>query len=368
MNTPRPGGIDTSTREVGFARFARNRVVLTGAMAVVIALLCAPHQARGDEQYVSKEYGFSLIYPEDVYEEQPVESDAGVVFILKNRAGGFPTFTVSTGAGGYQPTSDANHANNVVNEYRRVGFRDAQVVKVMRYVQRGIPLQAPLVVVVFSSQVPVCERRSRGRVEQWNSAPQFAPFDYTSGTASPRERALRRIGKTAEEGCRASPMGSEPLLRSKVLSVSTPSRHYTLTYMDYAEKPDRGESRRLFDNFFIGAVKGAIQEEFDAGRHNERPSSWRVSAREVMGLFTPILNGLMELTYGDLRPEEPSRMPARRRSYAEEDESNELFSDRPRPLASDFLNSTLPTSQGGQLFGLLALFVSGVMLKRLRRR
>lgn len=368
MKNTRSGGIGTRNREGGSGHVACNWGAWKAMLALAIFVMYAPPQARGDERYVSKEYGFSLNYAEDIYEEQPIESGAGVVFILRNRSGGFPTFTVSTGEGGYQPDSDAEHANKVLNEYRRVGFDDAQVVKVSRYVQRGVPLQAPLVVVVFSSRGPACERRSGGRVKRWGGSPHVARFDYFADPAISLKPSLRRVAGASDEDCDEAASGSEVLLRSKVLSVSTPSRHFTLTYMDYADRADRGESRRLFDNFFIGTVKEALSEEPVASRYGEGGSSWRVSTREVLGLFTPLLNGLMELTFGDLRPEEPSRSPRRERFSAPEDERRDSFAEVSRPLASDFLNSALPTSQGGQLFGLLALFVSGVMLKRLRRR
>lgn len=368
MNNARPGIFTQPVRQDVGARQTRNWVVGMGTLTFASALLLCPHQVWGEEQYVSNEYGFSVTYPESSYEEQPIEPGAGVVFILRARSGGFPTFTVSTGEGGYQPFSDVDHANKVVNEYHRVGFRDAQVVKVSRYLQRGVPLQAPLVVVVFSGQGLACERRSGGGLEGWRGSPQLVPFEYSSVGRLSNQRSYQPVARTNEEDCSQFPSGSENVLRSKVLSVSTPSRHFTLTFMDYADSSDRGESRRLFDNFFIGSSKEVVTEAPNTGRYDDALPSWRVSSHDVLGFFTPILNGLMELTFGDLRPEEPSRLPVRPRHDPFEYEKGDVSARASRPLPADFLNSALPTSQGGRLFGLLALFLSGVMLKRLRRR
>ncbi len=336
----------------------------------LVALSSVPCRAEDDVRgpFVSREWGFSMDYPRDLFEERLVADQPGLALVLSG-SGGFPTFTVTLARGEYQPSSSKSHADRVLREYHEAGFRDARVVRISRYVHRGVPLRAPLVTLLFMRSQLV-----EGRGCQDHGA----------------------SGGGQHAGCVGESETIQRIVRSKVLFISTPSHHYVLTFLDDAEKSDPHVARMLFDNFVVIPPKVGVPERVD-DRDDGWPEEEHRNSERLSRMFT---NPLARL-WGALSPtffsilDSPGERPAELESF-EQTESNESPVERRHSRSwsppssptnsfwrddkgrgednqSDFFlhqlaKIVLPTSSGGQLMSMLMLFASGVIVNRWRRR
>ncbi len=357
-------------------RFQKSEMVWRSALALFLILFLASpsiQRCRAEDvargPFVSKEWGFSIDYPRGIFEERLVDDRPGLALVLSG-SGGFPTFTVTVARGEYEPSSSKSHAERVVREYHEAGFRDARVVRISRYVHRGVPLRAPLVTLLFMRS-----QSGEGRGCQ----------DHTG------------LGGVENTRCNGESETVQQIVRSKVLFISTPNQHYVLTYLNDAENSDPHLARMLFDSFVVTPLKVGTSEDVegsDAGlpvgepRNAERLSRFFSNPlARLWGALSPTFFSILDSSSW----ERPAELESREEAESDEPSGNRRDSrawyppsspadsfwrdDKRRDDGSEshfFLSQlaklVLPTSSGGQLMSMLMLFASGVIVNRWRRR
>jgi hypothetical protein len=322
---------------------------------------------RVESKHVNERYGFSISYPSPIFSEQITPPDSAVALVLSGQ-NGFPTFTVAVAEGGYQPISDDAHVAQLLREYKRAGFVDARAVRVSRYTHRGVPLQSPLVTILFSTPPEAIAQRCKEGAERVRGEEENS--DESSLMQSSRAARSAVNLSLRSKGCEEYIDQKQWLIRSKVVLISTPSRHFVLTYMDFADSGNFEQAITLFNRFKIGLNEnqGAGEQVEERSEKADRsPNSYGLM-RGLFGWVAPAMTGLVQSSEDTKRYQiekiddeaSPSLRP-----FEKIEDSSEI---RAQPRWSEFTKIVLPNSQGGQLFGALTLFTSGIILNRLRRR
>jgi len=327
-------------------------------------------------EHVNERYGFSISFPPSNFSEQITPPDSAVALVLSGQ-NGFPTFTVLVAEGGYEPNSDDAHVAQLLLEYKRAGFADARAVRVSRYAHRGVPLQSPLVTILFSTPPEAiaqrCKEGDGGDRNKQSLRPNRDDEGVSDATSLLQSsRAARSVVNRSLRSKRCDEYidRKQWLIRSKVVLISTPSRHFVLTYMDFADRGNFEQAITLFNGFKIGLGENdgdAERVDKSSDETDPLPNSYGLM-RGLFGWVVPTMTGLVRSSE-DTKPypiEEPvAKVLPKFRSFEKDEDSSEI---RAQPRWSEFTKGILPNSQSGQLFSALTLFTSGIILNRLRRR
>jgi len=331
---------------------------------------------RVEGKHVNERYGFSISYPSPMFSEQITPPDSAVALVLSGQKG-FPTFTVAVAESGYQPISDDAHVAQLLGEYKRAGFADARAVRVSRYTHRGVPLQSPLVTILFSTPPEAIAQRCKEGAERVRGEQGLRQNRDDEGIGDETSllhssRAARSAVKRSlrSKGCDEYIDQKQWLMRSKVVLISTPSRHFVLTYMDFADSGNFEQAITLFNRFKIGLSQNEEDHEQVKGsseKTDPSPNSYGLM-RGLFGWVAPVMTGLVQSSE-DTKPYPVEKIDDEASPSLRPFEKDEGPSEiRAQPRWSEFTKLVLPNSQGGQLFGALTLFSSGIILNRLRRR
>jgi hypothetical protein len=125
----------------------------TGPPAANPVVRSTPHddtdRDRRPVTFRSDLFSFSVTYP-GRYREVPVNSRT-VALALRTEGTPFPTLNVVVQPRGYHPRSETRHVEDIVDDYRRVGFTDAKAVETTSIVTKAGILPWPGVEVAYSS-------------------------------------------------------------------------------------------------------------------------------------------------------------------------------------------------------------------------
>jgi hypothetical protein len=252
-------------------------------MAVLACVLCVPAFALPDAPggyYEDRRMGFSMEYPPDMFVPRTVREE-GIAFALEAREGSYPTFTISIEPGPYKPSSFHGHETRVLEEYRSVGFTDARVIDSFVYKHRGTKLSSPQLVLLFTK--------------------------------------------------------NNKLLRSHLVFISTPDRHFVLTYIDEAVRDEDRVAEDLFEGFAVKKIRVPSMIARSQERFDEADSGGTARARVS-------------------RPPEEDSL-----DYSDEDEEPDY---RARARRFEFPGEDLPPAL--KLIGALGLGVGAIAVSRLR--
>lgn len=341
------------------------------------------HAVPREATHVNDRHGFSISYPSSLFAEQITPPDSAIALVLAGK-NGFPTFTVSVLNGGYQPLSSEAHVDQVVREYQRAGFSDARAVRVAPFIHRGVALKSPLVTILFSTPPEAIVQRCQGGRGRGLDSDQFSVAEETNLnedggdelSLTQASRAARFFVRRSQDGerCTEDADRKQWLIRSKVLLISTPSRHYVLTYLDFADRGNFEQAPELFNRFRVGVdegVEGNVQDERIKRKGEEAAREDYGGVRGVVSWIVPAITGLVESTDERVpdRTDSSHSWVSNQGERIERDErGDETAEVLARPRLAEFARGIIPNSQGGKLFGVLTLFASGVVMNRFRRR